>query len=73
MITILYRAYAVTNFIKHIYFKNMSVSFHRKFEHSSVMLINLFVMDFVSLNNCTLCRPCCVHISDSCTWMAEVK
>ena len=40
---------------------------------SSVILMNLFVMDFVSLNNCTLCRPCCEHISDPCNWMAQVK
>ena len=31
MIIILYQTYAVTSFIKHIYFKNDSVLFHSKF------------------------------------------
>ena len=35
--------------------------------------MNLYVMDFFSLDNRTLCRPCSVHISDPCTCMAHVK
>ena len=35
--------------------------------------MKLFVMDFFSLNNCTLCRPCYLHISNPCTCMAYMK
>ena len=73
MITFVYHAYAVTNFIKHIYFKNISVIFQSKVKHSSIISMNLFEMYSFSLNNSTQCRPCCVHISDPCTCMAQVK
>ena len=35
--------------------------------------MNLFVMDSFSLNNHSLCRQCCWHITDSCTYMDYVK
>ena len=35
--------------------------------------MKLFVMDFFSLHKQTLCRPCCLHICNSCTRIAQEK
>ena len=36
-------------------------------------MIKLFVIDFYSLHNWTLCRPCCVHIFEPCNCTAPVN
>ena len=74
IIIISYHAYALTDFVKQYILKIFSRYFRVKFNIKLyVNLMKLFVIDFFSPHNLTLCGPCCLHISDPCTCIAQVK